>query len=230
VTAATARTRRWRAHLSRGHVVVLLAGLTGTLLTLVALRSAAATVPVLVAARDLAPGVVVDARSVATTRIHADASVLARFVDAGSTRETVGLVVTRRVEAGTLLERDALAAPTGREVPRSISFPLPRARAVAGAIAAGDRVDAVAVDPRTGRARFVLVDTEVLDVDDGASGPLAATDDVVVTVAIDGPRALRLASALETDTLTLLRATGAPELEATVLAPRSTNSRASDDG
>jgi Flp pilus assembly protein CpaB len=98
-------------------------------------------------------------------------------------------------------------------VPRALSFPVPRARAVGGAIVAGDRIDAVAVDRGSARARFVLVGAEILAVDHDAGGPLAATDDVVVTVAVDAPSALRLAGALESGTLTLVRATGAVALD-----------------
>src|ERR1700686_868536 len=72
------RTRREMSpRLSTGHVVMVLAGALGVLLTLSVLRSADDTQPVLVAARDLAPGTVINDASVHVARMRADASVLA---------------------------------------------------------------------------------------------------------------------------------------------------------
>ena len=78
-----------------------------------------------------------------------------------------------------------------------MSFPLPRAQAVGGKLANGDRVDVVAVEHDTGRAGYVLTDAEVIAVDAHGGGPLAgASDDVTVTLVVDPESAPRLAAAL----------------------------------
>src|SRR5262249_61505300 len=71
------RTRRELAsRVSTGHIVMVLAGALGVLLTLTVLRSAGDTRPVLVAAHDLAPGTVLDDASFRVARVHADAAIL----------------------------------------------------------------------------------------------------------------------------------------------------------
>ncbi len=93
-----------------------------------------------------------------------------------------------------------------------MSFPLPRSRAVAGKLGAGDRVDVIVVESDTGRSGYVATNVEVLGTDGGNRGPLGSGDDVTITVAVDGDTAPRLASALEVGTVSLVRATGAGAL------------------
>src|SRR4051794_24265872 len=74
--AAISRTRRAVVNrISSGHVVMMLAGALGVLLTLTALHSADHTEPVLVAARDLAPGSIIADDSVRVARVHVDGPV-----------------------------------------------------------------------------------------------------------------------------------------------------------
>ena len=96
------RTRRGiSSRISTGHVVMVLAGALGVLLTLSVLRSADDTRPVLVAAHDLAPGTVIGDASVHVARVHADASVLATLFGAEELGALRGRVVTTIVHQGS---------------------------------------------------------------------------------------------------------------------------------
>jgi Flp pilus assembly protein CpaB len=195
---------------------MVLAGALGVLLTLSVLRAADRTQPVLVAAHDLAPGTVIDDGDVRVARVHAGGPVLATLFGPRDLPRLRGQVVTGNVASGALVARTDVRAVGSPGVTRVMSFPLPRARAVGGKLAPGDRVDLVAVDRGSGRAGYVLTDAEVIAVDGPGGGPLGrASDDVTVTLAVGGEDAPRLAAALEAGTVTLVRATGAAPLRDT---------------
>jgi hypothetical protein len=100
-----------------------------------------------------------------------------------------------------------------------MSFPIARTRAVNGAIDTGDRVDVLAVQRNSGRSSYVATAVEVLDFRSEEAGPLQESDDASVTIAVDADAAARIASALETGTVTLVRATGAAPLETVAAQP-----------
>ena len=78
----------------------------------------------------------------------------------------------------------------------------------------------LAVQRTTGRSGYVATNVQVLAFSSGEAGPLQGSDDASVTVGVDSAAASRIASALETGTITLVRATGAPPLrEATPFDP-----------
>jgi Flp pilus assembly protein CpaB len=217
VTAAQAvrvvGARRAFAHrVSTGHLVMVIAGLLGALLTLSVLRAADNTRPVLVAAHDIVPGTVVSSRAVRVVRIHADAAVLASLFDAGALRDVVGRVAVQRVAAGSLVTRDAVRAVGSGAAPRAMSFPIAPSQAVAGSLVAGDRVDVLAVRHNSGRSTYVATDVEVLAFAGHRGSALQGSEDATATLAVDSDAAARIASALETGSVTLVRATGAAPL------------------
>jgi pilus assembly protein CpaB len=219
------RTRReMSSRLSTGHVVMVLAGALGVLLTLTVLRSADDTRPVLVAARDLAPGTVINDASVRVARVHADASVLATLFRAEQFGGVRGRVVTTVVHEGELIARGAVSALDAHVATRIMSFPMARARAVGGKLTTGDRVDVVAVDHDSGEAGYVVTDAEVVAVEGRNGGALSgASDDVTITLVVDQATAPELASAIDAGTVMLVRSTGAPAVHGqTPFAPRST--------
>ena len=121
--------------------------------------------------------------------------------------------MTAPIDKGTLVTRGVVRAAQDGAATRSMSFPLAQARALGGALAAGDRVDVLAVQQDGSDAGYVMTDVEVLKVDGAGGGPLGAPDDLTMTIAVDADAAVRLATALETGTVTLVRSTGAPPLE-----------------
>ena len=218
------RTRREiRSRLSTGHVVMVLAGALGVLLTLSVLHSADDTRAVLVAARDLAPGSVINEASVHVARVHVDASVLATLFGAEQLGALRGRVVTASVHDGELVPRGSVAAVDARAATRVMSFPIPRARAVDGKLISGDRVDVLAVDHDSGRAVYVVTDAEVVALAGRSGGALSgASDDVTITLVVDPVTAPALASAIDAGTVMLIRSTGAPAVRGqAVFSPQS---------
>jgi Flp pilus assembly protein CpaB len=211
-SAGVLRRRALASRVSTGHVVMLLAGLLGALLTLTLLHASNDTTPMLAAARDIAPGTVIEASVLRTAHIHADAATLATLFGAHDLDAVRGHVAIEAIPAGALVTRGAVRAAGAGEAPRAMSFPIPRSRAVGGALDVGDRVDVLAVQRTSGRSGYVATNVQVLAFSSGEAGPLQGSDDASVTVAVDSAAAARIASALETGSVTLVRATGAPPL------------------
>jgi pilus assembly protein CpaB len=208
-------TRALYARVSSGHVVMVLAGALGVLLTLSVLQSADHTIPVLVAAKDLAPGTVVDEGDVRVARVRVDAGVRAGLFGIADLGLVRGQVVTGSIRRGALVPRESVRAVNAGAATRVMSFPIARARAVDGTLVAGDRVDVVAVDHDTARAGYVLNDAEVTAVQSHGTGPLSgAAEDVTISLAVDPDAATRLVAALDAGTVTLVRATGAAPVPA----------------
>src|SRR5690242_3189546 len=207
-------TRALRTRVSSGHVVMLLAGALGVLLTLSLLRSADHTQPVFVASHGLARGTVVGSGDVRVARVRVGRDTLATLFVGSDVAAVRGQVVTSTIHAGALVSRGAVRPVDAAAATRVMSFVIPRARAVDGKLASGDRVDVIAVERDTGRAGYVVTDAEVTAVDSRGSGPLAGTsEDVTVSLVVDPESAPRLATALDAQTVTLVRATGAAPLK-----------------
>jgi Flp pilus assembly protein CpaB len=199
---------------------MVLAGALGVLLTLTVLRSADDTRRVLVAAHDLAPGTVLDEASFRVARVHADAGILGTLYASDQIGLLRGHVVTNVVNEGELVARAAVAERDGKSSARTMSFPIPRSRAVAGKLETGDRVDVLAVDHDSGRAGYVVTDAEVVSAESRSSGALSGvSDDITVTLVVDPTTAPALAAAVDGGTVMLVRSTGAPPMSARAPVP-----------
>jgi hypothetical protein len=193
---------------------MLLAGALGVLLTLSVLRAADHSQPVIAASHELAPGTVLGAGDVRVARVRVSGDTLATLLRGSDVASVRGQVVTQTIHAGALVPRGAVRPVEADAATRVMSFVLPRARAVDGKLASGDRVDVIAVERDTGRSGYVVTDAEVTSVDAHGSGPLAgASEDVTVSLVVDPEIAPRLAAALDAQTVTLVRATGAAPLK-----------------
>jgi Flp pilus assembly protein CpaB len=217
--ATGARPRRPVRHrLSVGHWLMIGAGLLGAALTFAIVRSADRTVPVAVAAHDLTPGQRVDAGDFTLTRLRADRAFVAALIGPADIAGLDGKVLVRRIPKGHLVERVDFDERRRGATARSMSLPVERARAVGGAVEPGDVVDLVAASD--GGAWYVATGVAVLAVDGGSSAPLGAGDDrLIVTLAVDERTALEIVRAVKIGDVTLVRATGAPEVrDATPIA------------
>jgi Flp pilus assembly protein CpaB len=194
---------------STGHVVMVVAGLLGAILTLSVLRSADDARPVLVAARDVVPGTMIDAGTLRTARVDASDQVLASLYAPEDLDDLEGRVATAPIAAGGLVTRDVVQRAEAGAAVRSMSFPIAAAHAMGGVLDTGDHVDILAVERDGADAGYVMTDVEVLAVDNGHGGPLGTPENITVTIAVDSDGAVRLASALERGTVTLVRSTGA---------------------
>jgi Flp pilus assembly protein CpaB len=208
--------RSLRSRVSSGHVVMVVAGLLGLLLSLAVLRRADSSVPVLVARHDLAPGTRVEAGLFRATSVHVEPGPLANLVTPAALDGLRGRIVRAPMRAGDLLERSDLVAPATGAATRSASFPVDAALAVDGDLAAGDRIDVLAASDDGARSGYVLAGVDVVAVHSSSSGPLRAGDgQITITVTVDAAGAQRLASALHGDHLLVVRATGAPAVAPT---------------
>jgi Flp pilus assembly protein CpaB len=197
--------------ISHGQVVMVVAGLLGAILTLASLRAADDRRSVLVANRDLAPGTVLDDTSLRVVRIEAPADLLGALYGPDDRERLTGAVTATAVRSGTPMTRDVVRAGADVSLPRTMSFPIPSARAVGGALVAGDRVDVLVVGRDREADEYVVTGADLLAIDGDARGPLGAADDLTITLAVDDEIALRLAGALERGVVTVVRATGAAE-------------------
>src|SRR6266550_3325132 len=202
--------RALRSRVSSGHVLMVVAGLLGLLLSLSVLRRADDTVAVVVAARDLASGTRLRPEMVRTARIHAEARVLGNLVPADGLDALDGSIVLASLRVGDLLARSGLGPASTRGAARAVSFPVDSALAVGGQLSAGDRVDVLASANDCSGSGYVLVGADVVAVHASGTGPLRASDGhLSITVAVDSAGAQRLAASLHVADLLVVRSTGA---------------------
>lgn len=210
-SSTTGRTGRLAAlHLSSGHVVMIVAGALGVVLTLGLLRSADRTVPVVVAAHELVTGAVLEGGDLGVARVRAGSATMATLFRADDAAALEGRTIAGPVGAGAPLLRSAVR-PAGRtDARRTMSFPLPRARALAGRLEPGDRVDVVTVGRDASIGSYAVTGAEVVAVDGSADGALGGGgDEVTVTLTVTPEVATRIAGSLDSGSVTLVRSTGA---------------------
>ncbi len=214
--APAARSNRLRP--SGGHLLIGLAALTAVVANYAALRSLDATVPVVTAVEAVTAGAAVGAEAFAVTEVRAPDALLATLVTPAELDELVGHVAVHDLEPGDPLRASDLRRPAAPDGSRAMSLPIPAEHAVGGRLVAGDRVDVIAV--RDGRAAYLVTAAPVLAVPDGdVRAGLGALQAFAVTLAVDDAEALRLAAALRTGDLEVIRSTGAPPVAAATSGP-----------
>lgn len=210
---APARRRPLTSRLSAGHVVMIVAALLAALLNYSALRAGDDTVRVAVAARDIPPGASVTAEALRFVDARLDDAVVATLLGSGQVSATEGWIATGMIAAGEPLRASDLRAPSAPQAQRAMSVPIDPEHAVAGALRRGDRVDVIEV--RDGVAGYLVTDAEVLAVPSMESrGALGSLQRFSITLAVNDEIALRLASALHTSSLDVVRSTGSRAVQA----------------
>lgn len=201
------------SRLKLGHVVMVTAALLAMVLNLAILSGGDATVSIVVAASDIAAGTRLAEGHLATAPVPDDDAVTARFVLADDLGRTAGMISTRALAVGDPVLASDLLPSENRTGLRAMSVPIDPTRAVSGNIEAGDTVDVVLV--ADGTATFIAITVEVLDVPSDATNALGARSGYAPTLAVDAHQALRIAAALDSGEVHLIRSTGAvlPDLE-----------------
>ena len=196
-----------------GHVVMVLAALLALLLNLAVLRSNQDTIEVAVAASDISAGTTLSMSHVVLSEVPADDVLSARFVAGDGVAGAIGRLTTRFIGEGEPILQSDLLIVENRNGLRAMSVPIDRTQAVAGNISAGDSVDVVLV--LDGVAAFIATDVHVLAVPDTGTNALGARTGYAPTVAVDAEQALRIAAALDSGTVHIVRSTGSalPNLE-----------------
>jgi Flp pilus assembly protein CpaB len=203
------RRPRFPLHTAR-QVLAAVLGLVALVLTLrpsPAPPHTAATVPVTVAAADLAPGSALTSGGLRVVRFPAG---LAPSGGVADPAELVGRVLAGGVRAGEPLTDVRLvgAGLTAQLPPGQVAAPVRLADlAVAGLVRTGDRVDVLATPPDAVTAEVVAAGALVLTAPAGAdSDPTAG----LLLLAVDPATATRLAAASTASTLTVSLPRGDP--------------------
>ena len=213
VDGAPSVRRQLISRVRLGHVVMALAALFALVLNLLVLRGNQETVEVAIASTDIGAGTTLSVAHVGLAEIPADDVLAARFVPGSELDAWVGQLTTRSIAGGEpILMSDLLEVET-RDGLRAMSVPIDQTQAVAGGISAGDAVDVVLVVD--GVATFIATDIQVLGVPDAATNALGARTGYAPTIAVTATDALRIAAALDTGSVHLIRSTGSalPELD-----------------
>lgn len=203
---ASTRPGRRGPRLSGGHLLLLVAALAAGLANYAVLTSDD-TVPVVVAADDLVPGEVLTGADLRVVAIGVGDAASSGLVPAADLDALVGGVATAEVPSGAVLRPGDVRPAAATAGLRRMSLPIDRVRAVAGAVAVGDRVDVLATTG--GRSVWLLGDVGVLAVGGGDGGPFGDVGgSFSLTVAVDADAAACLATALATTELTVVLSTG----------------------
>lgn len=199
--------RPWTTRVSRGHLVVLFAGLVAAVTNFAVLRGQLDRVRVLVAAEDLHAGQVVTGDLVEARTVRVEGPILDALLGPGDVDGARPLVAATALEAGTPLRGSDLRPVAAADGKRRMSVPVDPARAAGGAIAVGDRVDVIHVV--AGIARYVVTDARVLEVDRPPDPvPLGGSGGLSLTLEVDAGAALCLSRAIQDGSLDVLVATG----------------------
>jgi len=162
--------------------------------------------PVVVAARDLRPGLVLGRDDLRVERATLPAGARA-FT---SVDELVGRAALGPVGAGEVVQASAVTPDRDPGTPRrEVALTLPRPHLAVGALRVGDRVDVYVTDDETA---VVAAGVEVvaLSADDG--GGLTREREVRLVVAVESPEAVTaLVHGLRTGDVTVVRSTFAAE-------------------
>jgi Flp pilus assembly protein CpaB len=133
-----------------------------------------------------------------------------------SRQSVVGQVAVAHLSAGDLVQSSVVAAGDAADARMQLSIPVERARALDGTLEPGERVDVLATYAGDGNGNTIVVarDAEVRRVDNGARNALSASDNSVLVLAVNDPdAALAVAHASQAGKITIVRATGAHELD-----------------
>ena len=203
--------RRTGRRLSATHVLIAVVVILAFVLNLIVLQDRDATVLVAVADRPIATGSSLEPDSFRLVPIDANFDGLSGLLTEEEFDEYEGWVVVRPLAAGAVIDQSALGAPASTPGMRSMSLPVPVEHAAGGQMGPGDRVDVIAVEG--GVAAYVASDLEVVSVSEDSGGGVGSIGSYHIVVNVTGDQALALAEALESDSIELVRSTGAAELD-----------------
>lgn len=173
---------------------------TAAILVLIVTRAPSLT-PVLVAGDAVTPGITLEDAAI-EVRMVADAGGLVVGDDLG---ELAGWTVAVPIGRGEPLT-PSLLRPPGMGTSQEMAIALPAAQAVMGRIGPGDRIDVYATSSRPGgESSTVLVASDLVVLEAVIED---RTRDVGLVVSVDGETAGRIAAALHTAEIDLVRRPG----------------------
>lgn len=199
--------RRLRRRPSATHILIAVVVILAFVLNLLVLRDRSSTTLVAVARQQLTTGSVLGPNSVRFVPVESDFESLDHLVTDQSLGSYEGWVLGRAIDEGALVDLSSLVQPGDGSGLRSMSIPVDREHAAGGSLVAGDRVDVISVVD--GVAGFVATDLEVSGVPEDSSGGIGAVSQYHMVLSVSADQALALAAALDSDSLEIVRSTGA---------------------
>jgi Flp pilus assembly protein CpaB len=210
--------RRLTARVSRGHAVMVVAGIVGVVLSFAALREQPGAARVVVAAHEIRAGEAIRAADFRTESVTMGTSLLATVVRARDLGHLRGRIAGTTIAEGELVSRRLLRPRAARAGLRAMSIPIDPSRAVGGHLAAGDRVDVLFAGERA--VSIIVADAEVLAVDARGRGGIGeSSSPFTVTIAVTARQSQLVAAAVADGNISLARTTGADSAKG--VAPES---------
>jgi Flp pilus assembly protein CpaB len=203
--------RRLRRRPSATHILIAVVVILAFVLNLLVLRDRSSTTLVAVARHQLTTGSVLGPDSVRLIPVESDFESLDHLITDESLGSYDGWVLRRAIDEGALLDVSSLVQPGDGSGLRSMSLPVDREHAAGGSLVAGDRVDVISVVD--GEAGFVASDLEVTGVAEDSSGGIGAVSQYHIVLSVSADQALALAAALDSDSLEIVRSTGAETID-----------------
>jgi Flp pilus assembly protein CpaB len=165
------------------------------------------------AARDLPRGAALGPGDLVVAEVRLPSRVSDRYL--GSEAAVEGAVLERAVTAGELIPSEWVASGISEVTGREMTVPVAPEHAVGGSLRTGDIVDVYATfDPEGTPARTTLIARAIEVLALVEAGGLVLDEDakVGVTVAVSPEEAARLAFAIRTADVDLVRVVGTPDL------------------
>lgn len=185
------------------------------------IRASATTVSMWATTEDLPQGSVLGPEHLRPVEVRLPGDLQARYVPADE--QITGSILGKAVLEGELVPRSWIGEKTDTSPGRAMTVPVTPEHAVGGELRAGDRVDIFATfDPGDVRARTTLLarDIEILNVVTAGGFALDEEAAVGITVAVSPDEAVRLAFAIRTGEIDVVRILGAAD-EPTVTTVRA---------
>ncbi|HVM35385.1 MAG TPA: RcpC/CpaB family pilus assembly protein [Actinomycetota bacterium] len=170
------------------------------------LEAANTTTPAWTAARDLAPGDVVESEDLRIVDVNLPADVGTQYILGGTSLS--GSIITRPVPAGALIPASAVTLEANSGPGRLFTVPVAPEHAVGGALRPGDLVDIFATASEgDGCTNLVAAEVEVVDV--VAAGGLVLEEEALagITIAIAPSEVGAIAHAIRTKEIDVARVT-----------------------
>lgn len=210
VESLRAAKRPWWSRASAAQIFMIVAGILAFIVNLTILRARDDVTLIAVAATDINAGVTIDEASHITyVEINGDGDSISPMLTVAEVETYAGRILSSPMRAGDLfIESELVLAATPLDQ-RAIALAVGRDHAVGGEIGIGDRVDVIWVNDDV--AEYVVTGVEVIDTSasERSGGAFSANQTFSITVAVDDVQALRLAEALNSGQIEVVRSTGA---------------------
>lgn len=199
--------RRLGRRLSATHVLISVVVILAFVLNFLVLVDRDATVLVAMAEDPIPAGSTFQPGDLGLVSLDEGFEGVEAFVTEDDLAGYQGHVYVRSVAAGSPILIDALGSPGASDGLRTMSLPISLEHAAGGSLTEGDVIDVVSVFDSV--AEFVATGLEVVGVAEPGGSAIGSSAGYYVVVAVDPVEALALASALDSGSIEIIKATGA---------------------